>query len=46
MGNEDSALEGMAQAFEPEIRSDLKSLYYDGFGDEMLAYFAHQVSKR
>ncbi|MCK8077302.1 hypothetical protein MSG34_14130 [Vibrio sp. 1CM2L] len=46
MGNEDSVLEGMTQALEPEVRSGMESLYDEGFDDEILADFAHQMSKR
>lgn len=46
MGNEDSVLEGMTQALDPEIRSSMESLYDEGFDDEILADFAHQMSKR
>jgi len=46
MGEEDSVLNGMNQALNPEIRSAMKSLYDEGFDDEILADFAHQASKR
>ncbi len=45
-GNVDSVLEGMTQALEPEIRSTMESLHDEGFDDEILADFAHQMSKR
>lgn len=44
-GNEDSVLEGMSQALDPEIRSSLESLHDEGFPEEILADFAHQMSK-
>ena len=46
MGGEDSVLNGMTQALNPEIRSSMESLYDEGFDDETLADFAHQMSKR
>ena len=46
MGNEDSVLKGMTQALAPEISSSMESLYDEGFDDEILADFAHQMSKR
>ncbi|MDC9514214.1 hypothetical protein PSH47_14975 [Pseudoalteromonas sp. CST5] len=45
-GKEDSVLEGMTQALDPEIRSSMESLHDEGFDDEILADFAHQMSKR
>ena len=45
-GDEDSVLYGMTQALNSEIRSSMESLYDESFGDEILADFAHQMSKR
>ena len=45
IGEEDSFLEGMTQALDPSIRESLKSLHYEGFPEEILADFAHQMSK-
>ncbi|EGQ9765762.1 hypothetical protein ACLVXC_002482 [Vibrio alginolyticus] len=46
MGEEDSVLTGMTQALAPEIRETMESLYDEGFDEEILADFAHQMSKR
>lgn len=43
---EDSVLTGMFQALDPEIRESMMSLYDEGFDEEILADFAHQMSKR
>lgn len=46
MGNEDSVLTGMTHALDPKISSTMESLYDEGFDEEILADFAHQMSKR
>lgn len=44
-GSGGSVLEGMTQALDPKIRSSLESLHDEGFPEEILADFAHQMSK-
>ena len=44
-GSGGSVLEGMSQALDPKIRSSLESLHDEGFPEEILADFAHQMSK-